>query len=169
MGRVSWYPAFLGYFAEWQTSTCSSYKENQYKMIMFWYYTPSLLHSILPDLPDKCWRCSSDGRGTWFHLFWDGSGIQPFWNIVQHLVYSVSGIRIPLSPLAFLLNVPPCKLSCKTSRLLLHMLTAAKCLIAALWKQNSLPSLSDLHSRLKEIRTMEYLTALLNNKIYLFD
>lgn len=128
-----------------KTSTCLSYKENQYKMLMFWYHTPSLLHQ------------------SFRYLRID------VWDVIQHdLIYKVMGIRVHLSPLAFLLNVPSCKLSHKAlllALIFLHILIAAKWLIAQLWKQGNLPSISDLHLRLKEIRNMEYLTTLLNNKL----
>lgn len=51
-----------------KSSSCISYKDNQYKILMFWYHTlPSLLHSIFPDVPDVCW--SWEGGATLFHVF----------------------------------------------------------------------------------------------------
>lgn len=134
---------------EMSSQTCTSYRENQYKILMFWYHTPSLLQVHFPEVQDKCWRCGSE-KGTLF------------------LVHQVLGVRIPLSPLAFFLNVPPCKLYHKSSWLLLHILTAANCLIVTFWKQRCLPSFMDLHSQIKVIRTMKHLITLLNNQLDLY-
>lgn len=127
-----------------------------------------LPHFIYPEDLDRCCRCDAEGE-TLFHVFWDCPRIHIFWKGVQHLVHQVIGVEIPWSPLAYLLNVPPCKLGHKASHLLLHILTAAKCLIASFWKQKSSPSPSNVHSRIKEIRTLTHLTTVLNNRIGHFD
>lgn len=147
-----------------KTSACVSYKENQYKILMFWYHTPSLLHSLFPEVPDVCWRCGVGGADL-FHIFWDCPSIQGYWSTVQQLLQDVLGLQIALSPLTYLLNVPPQGLSRGASRLLLHMLTAVKCLIAVFWKRTAVPSLSDLQQRILEIRSMERLSASLANQI----
>lgn len=124
---------------------------------MFWYHTPSLF----PMTPDICWRCDS-ARSDIFYVFWDCPGIQPFWASVWDFIYRVVGVELPLTPLSLLLNVPSYKLTRKASRLVLHMLTTAKCLISAFWKCSSPPSIDDLYSRIKQIRSMEHLTVLLH-------
>lgn len=108
-----------------KSSTCTSYQENQFKILMFWYHTPSLLHSLFPMTPDIFWRC----------------GIQPLWALVRDLIYRVVGVKLLLTPLSLLLNVTSCKLTPKASSLILHMLTVAKCLIAAFWKRRYPPSI----------------------------
>lgn len=117
-----------------KSSTCMSYKENQYKILMLWYHTPALLHSLFPTSPDNCWRCGETG-GTLFHIYWDCPEIRSYWTTVQSVVQQVIGIDIPLTPLAYILNATSCQLGRLSSRLLLHILTAAKCLIAAFWKK----------------------------------
>lgn len=135
-------------------------------MGMFWYHTPSLLHSIFPNFLDICCRCGSTG-GTLFQLFWGCPR--------TFLVYGAEpglmgiGSTDSLGPLAYLLNVPLANCIIEPLGFCCIFLTMAKCLISAFWKQRSLPSVTDLHSRVKEIRRMEHLYALLNNKIYLLD
>lgn len=54
----------------------------------------------------------------------------------------IMGMKVPLSSLDYLLNIPPRQLGQDASRLLLHILTAAKCLIATFWKLQCLPWIS---------------------------
>lgn len=82
---------------------------------------------------------------------------------VQFLVSCVKGVA-EWPPLTYLLNVPPKGLSRGGSRLLLHILTAAKCLIAAFWKRTVVPSLSDIQQRICDISLKERLSASLVNQ-----
>lgn len=84
------------------------------------------------------------------------------------LVYSSTtdfwclGSPDPFIPARLFIECAPvaeCGLSRRGSRLLLHILTAARCLI---------PSTTDLHSRIVEIRSLEYLTASLTHTITLW-
>lgn len=150
-----------------KTSLCVTHRENQLKILMHWYHTPTLLHRLNPDIPEVCWRCTRS-RGTQFHLFWECPEIEPFWGVVQTLLFDVLGIRFTLDPLLFLLNVSERPLPKLTTKLLIHILTAARCLIALFWKRQAPPSLLDLLARVKEIRTMEYITAVAHNKVDLF-
>lgn len=151
-----------------KTSACISYKENQYKLLMFWYHTHSLLHSLFPEVPDKCWRCGSEGASV-FHIFWDCLLLQGYWSEIKQLIYDELGSHVSLSPITYLLNVPPKGLSRGASRLLLHILTAAKCLIAVFWKRTAFPSSTDIHHRIVEIRSMDRLSASLASQIDLFN
>lgn len=85
--------------------------------------------------------------------------------MVNTLFQEVLGIQFSLDPQLFLLNVSERALPKYSTKLLLHIHTAARCLIALFWKRDSAPTLIDLIARIKSIRTMEYLTALCNNQI----
>lgn len=148
-----------------KTSLCVSYRENQYKFLMHWYHTPSLLNKLNPNISNLCWRCGKH-RGTQFNLFWERPGIQTYW--INNLLYDVLGIRFPLEPQLFLLNVTDCAVPKFVMKLLLHILTAARCLIALFWMR-SMPSASlDLLTRIKDIRIVEYMTAISYNRADLF-
>lgn len=150
-----------------KTSLCVSHKENQYKLLMFWYHTPSLLNKLNPAVSPLCWRCGNS-RGTQFHLFWECPGIRSFWIAVNALLYDILGIRFTLSPQLFILNIPESSIPRYSTKLLIHILTAARCIIALFWKRSSAPSRLDLCSRVKEVCLMEYMTALSHNQVDLF-
>lgn len=151
-----------------KTSQCITYRENQIKLMMFWYHTPTLLHKLNPAIPELCWRCLG-GRGTQIHIFWECPKITPFWHMVNTLLFDVLGIRFDLDPQLFLLNLADTPLPKYSMRLLLHITTAARCLIALFWKRDVAPNLMDLLSRLKHIRNMEYLTALCGDRVQQFQ
>lgn len=150
-----------------KTSQCIAYRENQFKILMYWYHTPTFLHKLNPSIPDICWRCSANG-GSQFHLFWGCPGIRPFWVVVQSLIFDVLGLRVPLDPMLFLLNVTNTTIPRFSMKMMLHILTAARCLIARFWRRLVPPGSIDLVARIKDVRTMEYMTALLDNKLDLF-
>lgn len=126
---------------QWQTiwtqaaksSLCTLYKENTYKIFLFWYMTPDILHTIYPTSSDRCWRCQKD-RGTLLHIYWSCPLITPFWNMVQQLLACLLELHIPMAPKFFLLGVLQLKIPTPYKKLTRHILTAARCLIALLLK-----------------------------------
>lgn len=143
---------------------CTLYEENQYKILFHWYQTPDLLHSMYPLSDSRCWRCYND-RGTLFHIYWTCPLIAPYWEMVHSLLGSILDAGVPFDPKVFLLGLPPTSLLKRSKKLLSHILTAARCLVALKWKQREPPSISELHSRIRDVKRMEYLTASLNNDL----
>lgn len=88
--------------------------------------------------------------------------------IVNSLLFDVLGLRFTLNPQLCLLNIPEGQIPRATMKLLIHILTAARCLIALFWKRTTPPSLIDLLTRIQEVRLMEYMTALSNNQADIF-
>lgn len=43
-----------------RSSQCVVYKDNIYKMLMFWYWTPEVLHSFKFEISGNCWSCKSE-------------------------------------------------------------------------------------------------------------
>ena len=131
---------------EWQTiwsqaaksSLCTLYKENAYKILYFWYMTPAILHAIYPSSSDRCWRCQG-ARGTLYHIYWTCPKIVPFWTETQQLLSRLLGVLVPWSPKLFLLGVSALRISKSSKKLLRHVLTAARCLVALHWKRLSPP------------------------------
>lgn len=124
---------------------------------MFWYHTPELLHRLNPLLPGECWRCGSLPGS--FHTCFGTAHLSSL-NGFGSMLIEVLHHRIHFDPVIFFkLNVPPKGLSKSASKLLLHILTVAKCLIAAFWKQRLPSSLTDLHTRMGAVRRMEQITA----------
>lgn len=126
-----------------KTSLCVFNKENQYKLLMFWYDTPSLLHKPNPT-------------------------IFTFWNAVGTLLYEVLGLRFTLDPQLFLLNIPEYPVPSNTTKLLIHILMADRCCIAHFWERTLPLSSLDLRSWIMDVRLMEYMTALLHNQMDIF-
>ncbi|KAG8562466.1 hypothetical protein GDO81_015685 [Engystomops pustulosus] len=69
-----------------------------------------------------------------------------------------------MDPALYLLNLLPANVHGPNARLLLHVLTAAKCLISLFWKKPD-PPYSDLYAPVKYMRLMEHLTAQLKDKM----
>lgn len=88
--------------------------------------------------------------------------------MVTTLLHNVFGIRFNLDPRLFLLNITEIQVPKLAMKLLIYILTAARSLIALFWKRTAPPMYIDLWSRIKNIRTMEYMTALSQNKVDLF-
>lgn len=147
-----------------KSSVCTLYKENQYKILFHWYQTPDLLHSIYPSADSWCWRCCKD-RGTLFHIYWICPLITSYWQMVHSLLRSIFDTEVPLDPKTFVLGLPPISLSKRSKKLVSHILTGARCLVALKWKQREPPSLSELHSRIRDVKRMEYLTASINDTL----
>lgn len=158
--------------AQWQaiwnqtakSSMCTLYKENAYKILFFWYMTPDVLHAIFPTSSDRCWRCQG-ARGTLIHIYWECPLIAPFWDKVQHLLSHLLELQVRASPKFFLLGLSPLKLRTPYKKLVRHILTAARCLVALNWKCRSPPSPEDLYSRIKDVELMERMTARMQDRL----
>lgn len=150
------------------SSICSSYKENAYKVLMFWNHTPDWLHSVYPNVSNGCWRCNK-GVGSLYHIFWTCSVIVPFWRQLNKMLSTLISRELTLDPLTHLLGLPIRGIPKPQMRLIIHILTAGKCLISRLWKSSSPPALPDLCNRIREVRTKEYLTARIYDRLDKFQ
>lgn len=144
-----------------KSSICTLYKENQYKILYHWYQTPDLLHSIYPSADCRCWRCNT-AVGTLYHIFWTCPLITPYWRLVNSLIHSIFGSWVPFNPTIFLLGLPPPSFSKTARKLHAH---AARCLIALRDPKRDPPSMADLHSRIRDVKRMESLTASINDTL----
>lgn len=111
-----------------QSSICTNYKENAYKILIFWYHTHDLLHTIYPLVSDRCWRCTVH-NGTLSHIFWECSLINSFWTQVSSLLASLLGKSVPLDPLTYLFETSTKRSTKPISRLVSYVLTVARFLI----------------------------------------
>uniref|UniRef100_A0A8C5MP15 Reverse transcriptase domain-containing protein n=1 Tax=Leptobrachium leishanense TaxID=445787 RepID=A0A8C5MP15_9ANUR len=83
-------------------SSATRIQETSFKLLSFWYKTPSLLHSIYPSTPSECWRCAQD-TGTLSHIWWSCPRIKGFWCEVQDAICQVTDVKLPHTPECFLL------------------------------------------------------------------
>lgn len=124
----------------------------------------TLYNFIYPSADRQCWRCNAD-IGTLYYIFWSCPLIIPYWRMVHSLLHSVFGSWVPFNPKTFLSHLSLHSFSNLAKKLNAHVLTAARCLIALQWKKRDPPSLIDLHSRIRDVKRMENLTALLNDSL----
>lgn len=144
-----------------KTSICTTIKENIYKVLFRWYHTPALLHKLFPAVPPVCWKCG-ETPATLFHMFWTCPRVVTVWYTVQVLVKKAICLDLPSDPLTYLLGHPVLGVGKRSQKILNCIFTAARCLIAARWKDPVPPSLWDLVNRIEHVRRMEYMTAILH-------
>nr|DBA26319.1 TPA: hypothetical protein GDO54_010595 [Pyxicephalus adspersus] len=108
-----------------KSSICTLYKENLYKIIFQWYHTPDVLHRLFPAVDPICWRCGKQ-RGTLEHVFWYWPIIQSYWDRVHKLLQDETQQQLTLDPLNHLLGLPLTGLPKLTSKLIAHILVAAR-------------------------------------------
>ena len=147
-----------------KSSICTLYKEKTYKVLFFWYLTPDVLHRIYPSTSDRCWRCNQ-ARGTLFHIYWTCPLIVQFWTRVQELLTRLVEAPIPLSPKLFLLGLSQPRIAKPYKKLLRHITTAARCLIALYWKKPMPPPQEALYARVKDVELMEKMTARIRDRL----
>lgn len=143
-------------------------QEERLQNSLFWYLTPDVLHAIYPSSSDRCWRCQGD-RGTLYHIYWTCPKIVPFWTETQLLLTRLLGVQVPRTPKSFLLGVSVLQIPKHSKKLLRHVLTAARCLIALYWKRRDPPTQTDLYTRIKGIELMEKMTARLQDRLEAHD
>lgn len=72
-------------------------KEMNYKLLTKWYYVPSKLHKINPDVSPLCWR-ECEGEGTHSHIWWHCPLTQLYWKEVLYLVKKICNAEIVQVP-----------------------------------------------------------------------
>ena len=83
---------------------------------------------------------------------------------MQQLLTRLFEAPIPWTPKLFLFGLSQPKLPKPYKKLLRHVLTAARCLIALHWKRTAPPSQEALYTRVKDIEIMEKMTARLRDR-----
>lgn len=114
-------------------------RETAYKILMFWYRTPEVLHKYDSSFPQTCWRCLKD-IGMHYHILWDCPMILPFWNSVQSLLK----MDLPLDPAHYLLGLPIPGVLKHAKKLISFILLAAKRVIPTGWLFSNPPTQSQL-------------------------
>lgn len=136
----------------WSSSHRSSiytiYRENAYKVMMYWYHTPELLHSLNQSNFNLCWRCESH-VGLLYHIFWACPVASPFWRQITTKGSLVLNREIEMDPFTYLLGVPVKGLSESVTTLVSHVFTACRCLTAFLWRSTFSPTMADLYVRMQ--------------------
>lgn len=136
------------------SSIDSKTQEINYKILMRWYRVPADLARIYPPTPDQCWRGCSH-KGTLLHIWWDCPVIRLYWEDIKSQIKEIMGIDIPLSPVHFLLHIPPTPMSQYKKSVLPHLLNADKRLLPIFWRHPQTPNREEWHHRVGDIREAE--------------
>uniref|UniRef100_A0A8C5MYT0 Reverse transcriptase domain-containing protein n=1 Tax=Leptobrachium leishanense TaxID=445787 RepID=A0A8C5MYT0_9ANUR len=131
--------------------------ETSYKLLTFWYYTPSQTVHFALSCDSICWRCGTQ-TGTYLHIWWSCEKIAPFWSMVAEVVMEVTGLDLPFTPAVYLLlHLPGAQRELRNS-VILHLILAARRLIPAHWRSPEIPSLREWAETIEAMRAVEYLT-----------
>lgn len=74
-----------------KSSKCVLQRETSIKVLMLLYKTPEVIHKYDPSYSSNCWRCEWL-VGSLFHIFWQCSLSQPFWQDVMILIQTVANV-----------------------------------------------------------------------------
>lgn len=113
------------------------------KIALRWHLTPLRASKFLPSSSPPCRRGCGD-TGHLMHMFWICKNLTCFWRNVFSFLSDITGILTPPEPSLGIPNLgidrfPPSCLS-----IVMHILLAARLLIARGWKSNKVPNLSEV-------------------------
>lgn len=130
--------------------------------------TPLKVSMFKNNAPNICWRnCGMVGDHT--HIFWDCSVIQTYWKDIKEEVDNIFRVDLPLDPFIFLLEKIPENLLSKDQHHMLHiLLMIARKIITINWMKPSPPTIAQWIQKIKQVRTMENMTAILQLKLPVF-
>lgn len=110
--------------------------ETNYKLLLSWYLVPEHISKAVLGYPSSCFRGCPDG-GSQAHIWWTCPMVRRFWLWIRGNIDMSMGVF--LDAYVFLFNYKPDVLHTDQFRLLQHVLTSAKGVIAKHWKSPSLP------------------------------
>uniref|UniRef100_A0A8C5PTB1 Reverse transcriptase domain-containing protein n=1 Tax=Leptobrachium leishanense TaxID=445787 RepID=A0A8C5PTB1_9ANUR len=129
-------------------------KETSFKLTAMWYTTPLRLSKFLPSVSPLCWRCALE-TGSYLHIWWQCSRIAPFWRAVRDLIRHITDLNLDLLPEIFLLSHLTYSIAELKKSIILRILLAARTLIPLHWKSTTLPSTTELVTKIGQTRTTE--------------
>lgn len=110
------------------SSIDSKTQETNYKILSRWYRVPADRARIYPSTSDWCWRGCGQ-RGTLLYIWWDCPMVRPYWEDIKSQIKDIMDLDIPLSPIHYLLHIPPMPITQYKKSILPHLLNAAKRLL----------------------------------------
>ena len=108
--------------------------------------------------PSGCWRQCGKPMADHFHIFWDCSFIQPFWDEISKEISSIFGTKVANSFVILYLGKLPDNLMTHDEYLYKILLVACKKAINRKWLREEPPSKDEWVAIVNEINCMERLT-----------
>lgn len=144
------------------SSLCVKIKENVYKILYRWYYVPTRLHRMFPEVSDRCWRGCADA-GSFLHIWWSCPKLSCIWQEIAALLSRLFSTTISPDPKYFLLPLSYPDLTRHQNKLFRHVISAMTCQIATDWKLPSPSPMQAVLNRIWYVFKMEYMTAIIRN------
>uniref|UniRef100_A0A8C5PDV9 Reverse transcriptase n=1 Tax=Leptobrachium leishanense TaxID=445787 RepID=A0A8C5PDV9_9ANUR len=132
----------------------SALVENSFKIISFWYRSPLLMARISDNGDPSCWRNCSQ-TGSYLHIWWTCPRIRIYWTLISTLLTKLTDHTPQFNPEVYLLLQVEGSISGLKRSILLRVLLCARALVPRHWRSPSLPSISELVTRVQELRLAE--------------
>uniref|UniRef100_R4G9D8 Reverse transcriptase domain-containing protein n=1 Tax=Anolis carolinensis TaxID=28377 RepID=R4G9D8_ANOCA len=143
-------------------TTSIEIRENWYKMFFRWYYTPAKLAKFNKNSSNKCWKCNKE-IGTFFHQWWKCKKVKEYWNNIHKATQKFLKVNFPMIPGMYLLGITNVKLNKNQDKMFFLIGTAARLVLAKVWKQKNIPTIEDWIIKLFDLIQMDSLTQKLND------
>nr|XP_060626588.1 ADP-ribosylation factor-like protein 6 isoform X1 [Anolis sagrei ordinatus]XP_060626589.1 ADP-ribosylation factor-like protein 6 isoform X1 [Anolis sagrei ordinatus] len=137
-------------------------KENWHKMFFRWYYSPEKIAKFSKTASNKCWKCQKE-IGTFYHQWWGCKKIKKYWREIHLAAQKILKTNFPQLPEMYLLGISYSKFNKNQEKVLFLISTAARILLAKMWKQKDTPTIEDWIIKTLDIIQMDCLSKHLNN------
>uniref|UniRef100_A0A8C6H3H3 DUF1725 domain-containing protein n=1 Tax=Mus spicilegus TaxID=10103 RepID=A0A8C6H3H3_MUSSI len=138
----------------------------QIKTTLRFHLTPVRMAKIKNSGDSRCWRGCGE-RGTLLHCWWDCKLVQPLWKSVWWFLRKLD-IEVTEDPAIPLLGIypkdaPTCNKDTRSTMFITVLFITARS-----WKEPRCPSTEEWIQKMWYIYTMEYYSAIKNNKFMKF-
>lgn len=137
-------------------TACIMIKENVMKMFYRWYLTPMKL-SKMYKVDNKCWKCK-DKEGSFYHMWWECGKVKQFWEKIYIELKKILKYTFTKKSEIFLLGILGHEIKKEDCKLVYYAVTAARVVLAQMWKQQETPTVEEWRSKLLDYAELDKLT-----------